>query len=62
MGVGKFIHTGNECDLQVTDFLDYFGKDPQVRGIVMYVETLRDGRRFLEVARRVGRRQTHHPP
>ena len=55
MGVGKFVHTGNECDLQVTDFLDYFGKDPQVRGIVMYVETLRDGRRFLEVARRVGR-------
>ncbi len=55
MGLGKFIHTGNECDLQVTDFLDYFGKDPQVRGIVMYVETLRDGRRFLEVARRVSR-------
>jgi len=53
MGLGKFIHTGNECDLQVTDFLDYFGKDPQVRGIVMYVETLRDGRRFLDVARRV---------
>jgi len=55
MGLGKFIHTGNESDLQVTDFLDYFGKDPQVRGIVMYVESLRDGRRFLEVARRVGR-------
>ena len=55
MGVGKFVHTGNECDLQVTDFLDYFGEDPQVKGIVMYVETLRDGRRFLEVARRVGR-------
>jgi acyl-CoA synthetase (NDP forming) len=55
MGLGKFIHTGNECDLQVTDFLDYFGKDPQVQGIVMYVETLRDGRRFIEVARRVGR-------
>ena len=55
MGLGKFIHTGNECDLQVTDFLDYFGKDSQVRGIVMYVETLRDGRRFLDVARRVGR-------
>ena len=54
MGLGKFIHTGNECDLQVTDFLEYFGKDPQVRGIVMYVETLRDGRRFIEVARRVG--------
>ena len=55
MGVGKFIHTGNECDLQVTDFLEHFGKDPQVRGIVMYLETLRDARRFLEVARRVAR-------
>jgi acyl-CoA synthetase (NDP forming) len=55
MGVGKFIHTGNECDLQVTDFLDHFGKDPQVRGIVMYLETLRGARRFLEVARRVAR-------
>ena len=55
MGVGKFIHTGNECDLQVTDFLDYFGKDPQVQGIFMYLETIRDGRRFLEVARHVAR-------
>ncbi len=55
MGVGKFIHTGNECDLQVTDFLDHFGQDPQVKGIIMYLETLRDGRRFLEVARRVSR-------
>lgn len=55
MGVGKFIHTGNECDLQVTDFLDHFRKDPQVQGILMYLETIRDGRRFLEVARRVAR-------
>jgi acetyltransferase len=55
MGVGKFIHTGNECDLQVTDFLEHFGKDPQVQGIVMYLETLRDARRFLEVACQVAR-------
>ncbi len=55
MGVGKFIHTGNECDLTVTDFLDHFGRDPQVRGILMYLETLRDGKRFMGVARRVAR-------
>jgi acetate---CoA ligase (ADP-forming) subunit alpha len=53
MGVGKFAHTGNECDLQATDFLGYFGKDPEVKGILMYLETLRDGKRFLEVARKV---------
>lgn len=55
MGAAKFIHTGNESDLTVTDFLDHFGGDPQVRGILMYLETLRDGKRFMEVARRVAR-------
>ncbi|MDY7030647.1 MAG: CoA-binding protein [Thermodesulfobacteriota bacterium] len=55
MGVGKFIHTGNECDLQVTDFLDHFRTDPEVSGIVMYLETVRNGKRFMEVARRVAK-------
>ena len=53
MGIGKFIHTGNECDLQVTDFLAYFGSDPEVKGILMYLETLRDGHRFIDVAKQV---------
>jgi acetyltransferase len=55
MGVGKFIHTGNECDLQVTDFLEHFRTDPEVSGIVMYLETVRNGKRFMEVARRVAK-------
>jgi acyl-CoA synthetase (NDP forming) len=53
MGVGKFIHTGNECDLTVTDFLEHFGQDPDVQAIVMYIEAIRDGRRFSQVARDV---------
>jgi len=57
MGIGKFIHTGNECDLQVTDFLEYFGNDPQVKGIIMYLETVRDGRRFIETARKVAKKK-----
>jgi acyl-CoA synthetase (NDP forming) len=55
MGVGKFVHTGNECDVTVTDFLEYFCDDPEVEGIVTYLETIRDGRRFLEVAGRAAR-------
>jgi acyl-CoA synthetase (NDP forming) len=50
MGVGRFIHTGNECDLTVTDFLAHFGRDPQIKAIVMYLETVRDGKRFMEAA------------
>jgi acyl-CoA synthetase (NDP forming) len=53
MGVGKFVHTGNECDLTVTDFLEHFGIDPEVKALIMYLETIRDGDRFLEVASRV---------
>ncbi len=55
MGFGKFIQTGNECDLQVNDFLEYYGQDPQVKGIVMYLESIRDGQRFRELAARVGK-------
>jgi succinyl-CoA synthetase alpha subunit len=55
LGVGKFIHTGNESDLTVTDFLQAFGKDPEVKAIVMYIEALRDGKRFMEIAGEVTR-------
>jgi acyl-CoA synthetase (NDP forming) len=55
MGVGKFIHTGNESDLTVTDFLEYYGSDPDVKGILMYLETIRDGDRFMDIARKVTR-------
>lgn len=57
MGVGKFIHTGNECDVTVTDCLEYFFDDPEVNGILMYIETIRDGRRFMDVAERVSKRK-----
>jgi acyl-CoA synthetase (NDP forming) len=57
MGVGKFVHTGNEADLTSTDFLEYFGNDPEVQGILMYIEGIRDGRRFIEAARNVSRKK-----
>jgi acetyl-CoA synthetase (ADP-forming) len=53
MGVGKFIHTGNECDLTSTDFLELLGSDPDVKAILMYLEVIREGRRFIEISRRV---------
>ncbi len=55
MGVGKFVHTGNECDVTSTDFLEYFGNDPDVEVILMYLETVRDARHFVEVARRISK-------
>lgn len=53
MGVNRFYHTGNEADLTVTDFLEFFGQDPETKVILMYIEGLRDPRRFFEVAERI---------
>ena len=56
-GYGKFLHTGNEADIEVTDFLEYLDHDPDTEVICLYVEGIRDVRRFLEVARRVSPRK-----
>ncbi|MBW1999041.1 MAG: CoA-binding protein [Deltaproteobacteria bacterium] len=51
--IGKFVHTGNEADLQITDFLKALGKDPETHVILVYLEGLKEPRRFLEIARRI---------
>jgi acyl-CoA synthetase (NDP forming) len=48
------VSCGNECDLAAEDYLEYFGQDEQTRTIVAYMEGVKDGRRFFEVAREVG--------
>jgi acyl-CoA synthetase (NDP forming) len=55
LGVGftRQIPCGNECDLDVTDFIDYFAADPETAVIAGYIEGFRDGaklRRALSAA------------
>ncbi len=52
VAVGKFISTGNEAVLDFTDFVGYLASDPEVSLILGYIEGVRDGRRFVEAARR----------
>jgi len=55
VGFSHFISLGNEADVTETDMIEYLGQEPRVRVIAAYVEQIRDGRRFLEVARQVSR-------
>jgi len=59
MGVGvcKFISSGNEDDITSVDYLRYFAEDPEVKLICMYIEGLRRGREWFEVAREVSKRK-----
>jgi acyl-CoA synthetase (NDP forming) len=52
-GFNYFVSSGNEADLTSVDYLEYFGKDPDTKAIVVYMEGVRDGRKFVDVAREV---------
>lgn len=52
-GVSKICDYGNKCDVDECDLLEYLASDPSTKVITMYLESIRDGRRFLEVSKRV---------
>jgi len=57
LGIQKFIGTGNEGDLDTCDLLDYLAQDPDTSVILLYMEGIDDGRRFLESARNASMRK-----
>ncbi len=50
LGFSRFVGCGNSANTDVTDYLAYLGDDPHTEVILLYVEGVKDGRRFLEVA------------
>jgi acetyltransferase len=51
VGCSKFVSSGNEADLHFEDFLEYLIKDEETKVILAFVEGLREGRRFFELAK-----------
>ncbi len=52
IGISKFVGSGNEGVLRSEDFLEYLADDEDTGVIVMYIEGVDDGRRFLEIAKK----------
>ncbi|MDD5190660.1 MAG: CoA-binding protein [Dehalococcoidales bacterium] len=48
----KVFSYGNALDLNECDYLDYFINDPETKIICLYVEGVKDGRRFFETLKR----------
>jgi len=44
----KVISYGNGCDLNETDFLEYLTADPDTKIIALYLEGIKDGKRFRQ--------------
>lgn len=53
VGINKFVSSGNEADITSVDYLRYFADDPNVKLICMYIEGLRQGRKWYEAARKI---------
>jgi acyl-CoA synthetase (NDP forming) len=51
----KVISYGNGLDLTECDYLDYFREDPETEIILLYVEGVKEGRRFFETLKRTAR-------
>jgi acyl-CoA synthetase (NDP forming) len=55
MGVSAIVGLGNKSDIDEHDLLEFFGQDDNTKVIAIHMEDLKDGRSFLETARRVSR-------
>ncbi len=51
IGYSYIVTTGNEADLESSDFMRYLLDDPDTRVIACFIEGFKDGRKFIEVAR-----------
>ena len=48
IGFSAFVSYGNGADLNESDFLEYFADDENTKVIALYIEGVKDGRRFMK--------------
>lgn len=53
LGLSRFVSLGNTADVGIADVLEWLGEDPATEVIGVFCEAITDGRRFIEVARRI---------
>jgi acetyltransferase len=51
VGFSAVVSTGSMLNVDLGDLIDYFGVDAQTRSILLYVESIKDGRKFISAAR-----------
>jgi len=51
VGFSAVVSTGWTLDVDLGDLIDYFGMDPQTQSIVLYIESIKDARKFMNAAR-----------
>jgi acetyltransferase len=55
IGFSHFVSLGDMSDVDFGDMLDYLAADPQIRGILLYIEAVTHARKFMSAARAAAR-------
>lgn len=55
LGFSHVVTLGDALDIDVGDLLDFLGRDPETRAILLYVEAIGDARKFMSAARYAAR-------
>lgn len=53
VGVSKFVSSGNEAQVTCEDYISYLAEDDNTKVIVLYIESLKEGRKFLDICRNI---------
>ncbi|MFX1589210.1 MAG: acetate--CoA ligase family protein [Promethearchaeota archaeon] len=57
LGLSRSLSVGNEANVDIVDCLEYYKNDPYTEIIGLYIEELKRGKKFLELAREVSPRK-----
>lgn len=55
VGFSGIVSIGDQLDVDIADLLDYFALDIKTRAILLYVEAIKDARKFMSAARAAAR-------
>ncbi|MGY6588713.1 MAG: bifunctional acetate--CoA ligase family protein/GNAT family N-acetyltransferase [Wenzhouxiangella sp.] len=55
IGFSGFVSLGNALDVDVADVIDFLGADSRTRAILLYLESVNQGRKFMSAARAAAR-------
>ncbi|WP_297488895.1 CoA-binding protein [Thermococcus sp.] len=57
IGFSKFVSVGNMADLDFAELMEYLADTEEDKAIALYIEGVKDGRKFIEVAKRVTKKK-----
>jgi acetyltransferase len=55
-GFSGFASLGNMADLNFSDFIEYFSEEDITKSIVLYIEKLKDGKKFIDICQNSGKK------